>query len=106
MGRIFFVSHDGSRHEAPLEPGRSLMQIATEHGIPGIDGDCGGQCACGTCHVIVEAPWIAATGSCGHGEDLMLGLSAERVASSRLACQIEVTPELDGLTVRLPEFQA
>lgn len=105
MGRIIFITHDGQPHEAPLAAGQSLMQIATGHGVPGIDGDCGGACACGTCHVIVAPAWVALTGLRGADEEQMLAMSPERQAGSRLACQIRVTAALDGLTVHLPEFQ-
>lgn len=57
MGVVTFVSHDGEKHEAPLDEGQSLMQIAVDNMVPGIDGDCGGEAACGTCHVIVDAHW-------------------------------------------------
>lgn len=105
MGRIIFTAHDGNTHEVPLDEGLSLMQIATDNGVPGIDGDCGGACACGTCHVIVDPAWVALTGPRGSDEEQMLGMSPERAPTSRLACQIKVTAALDGLVVRLPEFQ-
>lgn len=105
MGRITFVSHDGESHEAVLTSGKSLMQIATSNGIPGIDGDCGGVCACGTCHVIVSDAWRVKTGMPTNDEEQMLGMTPERQPGSRLACQIQVTEEMDGLVVNLPEFQ-
>jgi 2Fe-2S ferredoxin len=55
MGNITFVEHDGKQHVVELEVGKSLMQIAMDNGVPGIDADCGGACACGTCHVIVDS---------------------------------------------------
>ncbi len=58
MGTIIFIEHDGTEHSTELGVGKSLMQIALDHGIPGIDADCGGECACGTCHVILNAKWI------------------------------------------------
>ena len=60
MGNITFVEHDGKQHQVELEVGKSLMQIAMDNGVPGIDADCGGACACGTCHVIVDRQWIKA----------------------------------------------
>ena len=63
MGNITFVEHDGKQHQVELEVGKSLMQIAMDNGVPGIDADCGGACACGTCHVIVDSQWIKAAGS-------------------------------------------
>lgn len=105
MRQIIFITHDGTAHATPLTPGRSLMQHATDQGVPGIDGDCGGACACGTCHVILEQPWLDRLGSSAPDEDVMLAMSAERQTGSRLACQITVQDDMDGLRVRLPEFQ-
>ena len=105
MGQIIFVSHDGESHEADIVEGQSLMQIATSNGIPGIDGDCGGECACGTCHVIVGSEWVALTGEQGEDEEEMLSMTPEREPTSRLSCQIKATEAMDGLTVKLPEFQ-
>jgi ferredoxin, 2Fe-2S len=105
MGTITFVSHDGESHEADIVEGQSLMQIATSNGVAGIDGDCGGECACGTCHVIVDSNWMSLTGKTGEDEEQMLEMTPEREATSRLSCQIEVTEAMDGMTVKLPEYQ-
>ena len=69
MAVVTFVSHDGQKHEAPIEEGQSLMQVATNNAVPGIDGDCGGEAACGTCHVIVDPQWSDEVGSSGAGEE-------------------------------------
>lgn len=105
MPTITFIEHDGAQHEVEIEQGKSLMEIAVDNGVPGIDADCGGACACGTCHVIVDPEWLARTGSSNAEEESMLGMTPERTDSSRLSCQITVTDALDGLVVRLPEFQ-
>lgn len=105
MGHIAFVTHDGNSHEAAIVEGQSLMQIATNNGIPGIDGDCGGVCACGTCHVILDSQWTQHTGQPSSEEEQMLTLAPERQKTSRLACQVKVTEQMDGMTVHLPEFQ-
>lgn len=105
MGIIIFTAHDGTEHEAELVAGQSLMQIATDNAIPGIDGDCGGVCACGTCHVIIASQWLEAVGTRNDDEEQMLQMTPERQQTSRLACQIKVTSEMDGMTVQLPEFQ-
>jgi 2Fe-2S ferredoxin len=105
MGKIIFAAHDGAAHEADLIAGKSLMQTATDNAIPGIDGDCGGVCACGTCHVIIAAEWLMAVGRRNDDEEQMLQMTPERQQTSRLACQITVTSEMDGMTVQLPEFQ-
>ncbi|MGB2921776.1 2Fe-2S iron-sulfur cluster-binding protein [Mycolicibacterium hippocampi] len=105
MTVVTFVSHDGEQHEAPLEPGHSLMQTATNNAVPGIDGDCGGEAACGTCHVIVDPQWSDRVGRSGAVEEEMLAMSPERQPTSRLSCQMQVTESWDGLIVHLPEFQ-
>ncbi|MEK6787750.1 MAG: 2Fe-2S iron-sulfur cluster-binding protein [Pseudomonadota bacterium] len=105
MGKIIFATHDGLQHEAEISAGKSLMQIATENAVPGIDGDCGGVCACGTCHVIIESQWQEAVGNRNEDEEQMLNMAPEKQPTSRLACQIKVTAQMDGMTVHLPEFQ-
>lgn len=105
MAVVIFVSHDSEKYEAPLEEGRSLMQIAVDNEVPGVDGDCGGEAACGTCHVIVEGQWAATVGGAGPVEEGMLSMNPERQPTSRLSCQMNVSEGWDGLTVHLPEFQ-
>ncbi|MBB1032261.1 2Fe-2S iron-sulfur cluster binding domain-containing protein [Dietzia sp. SLG310A2-38A2] len=105
MGKITFVSYEGEAQETTIVEGQSLMQIATSNGVTGIDGDCGGECACGTCHVIVDGEWVTLTGKQGDDEEEMLELTPERQSTSRLSCQITVSEEMDGMTVHLPEFQ-
>jgi len=105
MGNITFVEHDGKQHVVDVEVGKSLMQIAMDNGVPGIDADCGGACACGTCHVIVDSKWMNATGSINADEIQMLEMTPEKMPTSRLSCQIKVSEAMDGLVVHLPEFQ-
>lgn len=105
MGTITFIEHDGTVHDVDLVDGESLMELATSNGIPGIEGDCGGEASCGTCHVIVDDAWVAATGTRSEQESEMVEMSPECAPSSRLACQLKACPSLDGLKVRLPEFQ-
>ncbi|KAA0025009.1 2Fe-2S iron-sulfur cluster-binding protein [Antrihabitans cavernicola] len=105
MGTITFVSYDGESQDAEIDEGQSLMQIATSNGVAGIDGDCGGECACGTCHVILDKQWLSRTGEQSSEEEQMLDMTPEREQTSRLACQIKVTEDMDGMTVKLPEFQ-
>ena len=105
MGKIIFVSFDGDPQEAPLVVGQSLMQIATSNGIAGIDGDCGGECACATCHVYVDEAWKDKVGAPNEQEADMLGFVDSVKDTSRLSCQIKVTAALDGLVVHLPESQ-
>ena len=105
MGKITFIEHDQTKHVAEFKTGSSVMQIAVDNLIPGIDGDCGGECACGTCHVIVSDDWFRKTGTPGGEEEQMLSMTPERESTSRLGCQVVLTDEMDGMTVHLPEFQ-
>jgi ferredoxin, 2Fe-2S len=105
MPRITFISHAGAHHEVDVPAGTTLMRAATDHGVPGIDGDCGGQCACATCHCFIEAPWAALLGACSQRENDMLNFTIEPRATSRLGCQVVVTEALDGIVVLLPEGQ-
>lgn len=105
MGSITFLEHNGSKHTVEIESGKSLMQAALDGGIPGIDGDCGGECACGTCHLIIEVDYINIVGNASGDELQMLELTPDRTDNSRLACQIIASDEMDGMIVRLPEFQ-
>lgn len=105
MGKITFIEKKDDQHSVDIEAGQNLMEIAMNNGIPGIDADCGGECACGTCHVIVEDKWFNKTGVASAEELQMLDLTPERASSSRLSCQIRLTEDMDGMTVRIPEFQ-
>ena len=81
------------------------MQGAIENNVPGIDADCGGECACATCHVYVEPEWQAKVGPQNDLERSMLGFAAAAEPNSRLSCQIKMTADLDGLVVRMPDGQ-
>jgi len=105
MSVVTFVSHDGEKREAPLQAGQSLMQVATNNAIPGIDGDCGGEAACGTCHVVVDPQWSEQVGLSGAEEEEMLSMNPERQPTSRLSCQMPVSEAWDGLILHTPEFQ-
>ena len=105
MARITYIEHDGTRHEAEVELGLTVMRGALNNGVPGIDADCGGVCACATCHVFVDPEWLAATGGRTDQEAEMLEFAEEVQPNSRLSCQIEVTDALDGLVVTMPASQ-
>lgn len=105
MPSVKFIEHNGTEHVVEGEVGTSLMMVATSNLVPGIDADCGGECSCATCHVIVDDAWMAKTGSPSEAEESMLDLNPDRETNSRLSCQISLTEELDGVTVQLPEFQ-
>ena len=105
MARITFIEHGGKEHLIEAEVGQSVMQAATFHGVPGILADCGGNCACATCHVYVDAAWRGRTGEPSKTEREMIDCAIDVREESRLCCQIRVTAELDGLVVHLPESQ-
>lgn len=106
MPKITFISADGGERVVEIEPGLSVMEGAVQNLVSGIDGDCGGAAACGTCHVHVDPAWMERVG--GPSSDMerqMLDLSDVKSSSSRLCCQIPVTDALDGLVLRMPEAQ-
>ena len=81
------------------------MRAALDNNVPGIDADCGGECSCATCHVILSSEDYLVLGTPSEDEEAMLGLNPETSQTSRLSCQIKVTEDLDGIRVQLPEFQ-
>jgi len=105
MARVIFVAFDGTSRAVDAEPGQSVMQAAVSNRVPGIDGDCGGAMACGSCHVHLEPRWLARAGAPSDFELAMLETSSNIGAGSRLACQIVVCDELDGLVVHTPAKQ-
>jgi ferredoxin, 2Fe-2S len=107
MPKITYIEHSGREHTVEVPLGLSVMRGAVDNNIPGIDADCGGECACATCHVYVQEPFLAQLGPPppGSQEASMLSFAALAQPNSRLSCQIEVTDALDGLVVRLPEGQ-
>lgn len=105
MPKIHFIEHNGKEHVVDAEIGKSVMQTAVENLIPGIVGDCGGACSCATCHGYVDCAFKSRLKAKEEGEELMLEGALRVEENSRLTCQIMVTPELDGLIVRLPVSQ-
>jgi ferredoxin, 2Fe-2S len=105
MPQVTYIEHNGTAHEIELEEGLSVMRGAVDNGVPGIDADCGGECACATCHVFVEEPWLEKTGEPSEQEASMLSFAATAQPNSRLSCQITMSAALDGMVVRLPEAQ-
>ncbi|MBI5719762.1 MAG: 2Fe-2S iron-sulfur cluster binding domain-containing protein [Burkholderiales bacterium] len=104
--RIEFVADDGQRREVEATEGRSVMWAAVDNGVDGILADCGGCMTCATCHVIVPPEWAERLPPRSSDEEAMLEMTAApREAGSRLSCQLVVTPELHGLTLRLPPTQ-
>ncbi len=105
MPEVIFVEADGTEHRVDVPVGESIMQGAVNDLVPGIEGDCGGLCACGTCHVYVPASWSE---RCGTPDELESGILAFAFGvdeRSRLSCQIRMTQELAGLRLDLPQRQ-
>lgn len=105
MAKIKFIEHNGTEHEIEAENGLSVMEVAIKNMVPGIDADCGGACACATCHVYVDPAWLDKLSKQEAMEESMLDFAHDPKENSRLSCQITVSDKLDGLVVRLPEFQ-
>lgn len=105
MTKITYLEHNGTARTVDLPDGVSLMDGALRHAIPGIDGDCGGACACATCHVYVDDEWLTKLSPMSELERGMIAYATDVNANSRLACQIKVSPALDGLIVRTPADQ-
>ena len=105
MVKIRFIEHDGTEHVVDVKTGLSVMEGAVRNNIPGIDADCGGACACATCHVYVDPAWLDKTGDRSAMEESMLDFAEGVEENSRLSCQIKVSDALDGLVVRMPESQ-
>ena len=105
MAKITYITHDNQKHEVEVQNGLTVMEGAVQNDIPGIDADCGGGMACATCHVYVKEEWFNRLPPKTEGEDDMLDQAFEPKTNSRLSCQIEVSEDLDGLEVNLPEKQ-
>ena len=105
MAKITFIEHNGTEYTVEAEPGMTVMEAAIKNDVPGIEAECGGACACATCHVYVDDAWRDKTGSPEEMEEDMLDFAFEVRQSSRLSCQIRVEETLDGLVVRVPEKQ-
>ncbi|WP_395542099.1 2Fe-2S iron-sulfur cluster-binding protein [Neotabrizicola sp. sgz301269] len=106
MARITYVEFNGKRHEVEVPNGLTVMEGARDNGIPGIEADCGGACACSTCHVYVDPAWVDRLPKKDAMEADMLDFAYEPdPVRSRLTCQLKVTPALEGLIVQMPEKQ-
>lgn len=105
MPRITYIEFDGTQHTVDGATGESLMQVAVANEIPGIDADCGGGCACATCHVYIDESWRSQLGEPDVMENSMLQLAEGVNESSRLSCQITLNDSHDGIIIRMPESQ-
>ena len=105
MPKITYIEHNGKSHTLEVENGLTVMEGAVQNSIPGIDADCGGSCACATCHVYVDEKWFNKLPNKESAEEDMLDMAFEPKNNSRLSCQIIVSDELDGLEVNIPSKQ-
>src|SRR2546430_360779 len=106
MAKIHFVDHHGETRIIEVENGATVMEAAIRNAVPGIEAECGGACACATCHVYVDEAWREKVGPPSPMEEDMLDFGFDVRPNSRLSCQIKVSDELDGLVVSTPERQA
>ncbi len=106
MVKVTFIDAEGTARSVEAEIGSTLMETAVRNGVPGIEAECGGACACATCHVYVDETWREATGEPASMEEDMLDFAFDVRPNSRLSCQIRIRAELDGLTVHTPARQA
>ena len=105
MAKITYNTHDNKTHIIDVQNGLTVMEGAVQNDIPGIDADCGGGMACATCHVYVKEEWFDKINKKTEGEDDMLDQAYEPTKFSRLSCQIQISDDIDGLEVHLPEKQ-
>ena len=105
MPKITYIDSDGTSRDVEAKNGTSIMEAAVQNMIPGIDADCGGACACATCHVYVAEEWAAKLAPKDDMEESMLDFAEDVQEHSRLSCQILMSDELDGITVTTPENQ-
>ena len=106
MAKITYIEHNGKSHTVDVSSELTVMEGAIQNNIPGIDADCGGACACATCHVYVSPEWFDKLQKIEEAEQDMLDMAYEPNKFSRLTCQITVTDDLDGLVVKMPLKQA
>jgi 2Fe-2S ferredoxin len=105
MAKIKYIEHSGKEHVVDVKSGMTVMEGAVKNLIPGIDADCGGACACATCHVYVESTWLPKIEPMQEMEKTMLDFAEGVEPNSRLSCQIKVSDALEGMTVRMPKSQ-
>ena len=105
MPKITYIEHNGKLHQIEVPNGLTVMEGAVQNNIPGIDADCGGSCACATCHVYVDEKWFDKLPKKENAEEDMLDMAFEPKQFSRLSCQLTVSDMLDGLVVKMPSKQ-
>ena len=106
MAKITYVEHNGTEHVVEVATGLTVMEGARDNNIPGIEADCGGACACSTCHVYIDPSWVGSVPPKDDMEEDMLDFAYDPdPTTSRLTCQITVNDQLNGLVVKMPEKQ-
>ncbi|MGE4373085.1 MAG: 2Fe-2S iron-sulfur cluster-binding protein [Xanthobacter sp.] len=105
MVAITFIEFNGTRHDVEAAEGATAMEAAVRNGVPGITAECGGACACATCHVYVDDAWKDKVGEPSEMEEGMLDFATDVRSNSRLSCQIKLKDTLNGLVLHTPEFQ-
>lgn len=106
MPKVTYIENGTEKeHTVEVANGMSIMEGALKYAVPGLEGDCGGSCACATCHVYVDEAWVEKTGPRDELEADMLDFAFDVTDQSRLGCQIRMTDELDGLIIKMPERQ-
>jgi len=103
--KITYIEPSGAEKTIEARVHHTVMETAIKHNIVGIDADCGGACACATCHVYVDEAWLGVTGKAAVMEESMLDFAQDQRPNSRLSCQIVITEAMDGLKVTIPENQ-
>ena len=106
MPKITYIEHNGKSHIVEVPNGLSVMEGAIQNNVPGIDADCGGSCACATCHVYVDEKWFSKLPNKENAEEDMLDMAFEPNKFSRLGCQITITDDLNEMVVKMPSKQA
>jgi 2Fe-2S ferredoxin len=105
MPLVKFVEADGREYDVDIAEGNSVMQGAVDNMVEGILAECGGACSCATCHCYVDEAWQQKIAGADEMEEEMLDAVMDQRPNSRLSCQIQVTADMDGLVIRLPESQ-
>ena len=106
MPKINFVSQSGSNLTVDAKVGYTLMEVAVDHQVEGVVAECGGACACATCHVYVDEQWVGRLPAVDDMEDAMLDAALDRRPTSRLSCQLEITADMDGFTATVADNQS
>ena len=106
MPKITYIEYNGKEHHVEMPSGYTIMEGAVKNSIPGIDADCGGSCACATCHVYVDEKYLNKIPTAQEAERDMLDFVNETNNTSRLSCQIIITNDLDGIIVKMPKQQS